>query len=144
MYRYSEETEQRIKADRQELGRYDENRRIIRAATRGAIGQPPGVAVKYGDIVRAARQELDRCDKYFEVLQGEIYYIFIEHYKKCKSLEIVAGRIGRSRSSCDDLIKRQLAAVALDLSEGEGSERRRNRQRQRPDKRINGRKSEQE
>lgn len=130
MYKYSEEQEEKIRQDREELKRLGSNRRIIRNAARGGPLTIPG------EVLEKAKEEAQRCDEYIAGLDGAERTVFSNHYSGGVSLDIVADNLGKSRSSCDDLIKRQLARRSLDGKSGEQSERRTHRPR--PQRRRKG------
>jgi DNA-directed RNA polymerase specialized sigma24 family protein len=130
VYKYSEEQEKKIRQDREELKRLRTNRRIIRSAARGGPLTIPG------EVLERAKEEARRCDEYIAGLSGAERAVFSSHYGGGVSLDIVADNLGKSRSSCDDLIKRQLARLSLDGQSGEQSTRRTHRPR--PQRRRKG------
>lgn len=130
MYKYSKEQEEKIRQDREELKRLRSNRRIIRNAARGGLLTIPG------EVLDKAKEEARRCDEYIAGLDGVERIIFDKHYGGGVSLAVVGDLIGRSGSSCADIIRRQLAARSLDGQSGEQSERKTHRPR--PQRRRKG------
>ena len=130
MYRYSEEQEEKIRQDREELKRLRTNRRIIRSAARGGPLSIPG------ELLEKAKEEARRCDEYIAGLSGAERAVFSSHYGGGVSLAVIGDSLGKSRSSCDDLIKRQLARLSLDGQCGEQSDRKTHRPR--PQRRRKG------
>ena len=132
MYKYSEEQEEKIRQDREELKRLDRNRRKIQDAARGGPLTIPG------DVLERAKEELQRCEKYIAGLddRSDEKTIFYNHYVKRISLSMIGYDLGRSDNSCRDIIKRQLARRSLDGQSGEQSERR--TYRPRPQRRRKG------
>ena len=119
MYKYGEDIERRIKEDRERLKRYGDAVQILRAAARAEL---PGEVVKdSGEVVKAV-------DKYIAGLTGAERIIFDKHYRGGVSLGVVGDMLGRSRSGCIDIIRRQLAAVPLS---GDSSQATDSRQRRR-------------
>ena len=130
MYKYSEEQERKIRQDREELKRLGSNRRIIRNAARGGPLTIPG------EVLERAKEEARRCDEYIAGLSGTERTVFSNHFGDELALDLVADSLCKSRSSCDDLIKRQLARRSLDGQSGEQSERKTHRPR--PQRRRKG------
>lgn len=119
MYKYGEDIERRIQRDRETLKRYGEAVQILRAAARADL---PGEAVKEaGEVVQVV-------NRYIAGLTGAERIVFEQHYRRGASLGVVADMLGRSASGCNDLIRRQLAAVPLS---GDSSEPTDSRQRRR-------------
>ena len=119
MYKYGEDIERRIKEDRERLKRYGDAVQILRAAARVEL---PGEVVKEaGEVVKAV-------DEYIASLTGAERIVFDKHYRSGASLGVVADMLGRSRSGCIDIIRRQLAAVPLS---GDSSQATDSRQRRR-------------
>lgn len=130
MYKYSEEQEEKIRQDREELKRLGSNRRIIRNAARGGPLAIPG------EVLEKAKEEARRCDEYIASLDGMERTVFSSHFSGGVSLDVVGDSLGKSRSSCDDLIKRQLARRSIDGQSGEQSKRKTHRPR--PQRRRKG------
>lgn len=132
MYKYSEEQESRIRADREELKRLRSNKRIVKAAARGGVLSIPG------EVLKRAREEAQRCDSYIAGLDGVERIIFEKHYGGGVSLAIVGELIGRSGNSCADIIRRQLATRSLDGSSGEAAAAKRHKPRPKSRRRKGG------
>lgn len=132
MYKYSNEQESRIRADREELKRLRSNKRIVKAAARGGVLSIPG------EVVKRAREEAQRCEQYIAGLDGIERIIFDKHYGGGVSLAIVGELIGRSGNSCADIIRRQLATRSLDGSSGEAATAKRQRPRPQSRRRKGG------